>query len=362
MSTSTPIDRKARATKSLAGIEFCRFLCSLAIILFHHNGYFSSRDPHVAAQEFAKISTPQSELFYSLFSQGHFAVQVFWVISGYIFFWKYGHDIHRRSVSFRKFFVFRMSRLYPLHILTLSATALLQYVYWRNHHEFFNIKTNDVVSFIQQLFMASKWLPSQPESFNEPIWSVSAEIPVYFLFYLLVRMFAPGIWLCLAVMAVTFPFHNAVVTCALFFFAGGLIQCGLERLDPRHRGFAFVGAVAVVAEIAVSSAAGLDINTASVLLLAVAVVTAFILLEGVSGRDLSRLLPLGDLTYASYLIHFPLTLALVLSVNAMGVDGSVFLSPLGLAAFLVLTYGLSWVSFHGYECPMQSALRRRWLH
>lgn len=38
---------------------------------------------------------------------------------GFVFFWLYAHPIRQRSVSTRRFFWLRLSRLYPLHLATL---------------------------------------------------------------------------------------------------------------------------------------------------------------------------------------------------------------------------------------------------
>jgi peptidoglycan/LPS O-acetylase OafA/YrhL len=70
---------------------------------------------------------------------------------------------------------------------------------------------------------------------------------------------------------------------------------------------------------------------------------------------------LGGLSYASYLLHFPLQLALVSLADAFSLERSIFYSPLVMAAFFVLLAGLSLASHQWFEMPAQRYLRRRLL-
>jgi peptidoglycan/LPS O-acetylase OafA/YrhL len=56
---------------------------------------------------------------FTTYEAGECGVWIFWCISGFIFSWKYRDTISGRSVGGRTFFVFRLSRLYPLHLVTL---------------------------------------------------------------------------------------------------------------------------------------------------------------------------------------------------------------------------------------------------
>jgi peptidoglycan/LPS O-acetylase OafA/YrhL len=75
------------------------------------------------------------------------------------------------------------------------------------------------------------------------------------------------------------------------------------------------------------------------------------------GARFERVSKLGDLTYASYLLHFPIQLAFVLILDRLGVSRDVFFSPLARIVFMGITFGLSWVVFHGFEMPVQKRIR-----
>jgi peptidoglycan/LPS O-acetylase OafA/YrhL len=67
----------------------------------------------------------------------------------------------------------------------------------------------------------------------------------------------------------------------------------------------------------------------------------------------------GDLSYSSYLLHFPLQLVLALCFAGMGWSMAFFTTPLSLVVFYGLLLPLSLQCFHRFERPTQRWLRRR---
>jgi peptidoglycan/LPS O-acetylase OafA/YrhL len=66
----------------------------------------------------------------------------------------------------------------------------------------------------------------------------------------------------------------------------------------------------------------------------------------------------GDLTYASYMLHFPLQLAVVLTFETLGFPlASVFARPGFFLAYIALVFGVAFAVFRWFERPAQNALR-----
>jgi peptidoglycan/LPS O-acetylase OafA/YrhL len=75
------------------------------------------------------------------------------------------------------------------------------------------------------------------------------------------------------------------------------------------------------------------------------------------GHPFRRLAFLGNATYASYQLHFPLQLLVVIVMDAVGVDRNVFYSPFVFIAFMLLVFGLSLVVHRQFEMPAQDLIR-----
>jgi peptidoglycan/LPS O-acetylase OafA/YrhL len=343
--------------KAFTGIEIGRFLCALAVILWHYQQFFQ---PGLESGSSDLPSDIVKYPFYSVLSffylNGHHAVVIFWMLSGFIFFWKYGESVHERKVSVYRFFILRLSRLYPLHLVTLILVAILQILYLSSHRDYFIYNHNDAPHFLLQLVFASNWLGSQPFTFNGSVWSVSVEVVAYAFFFLLVRFFRPGLVLCLVVAVVFKALDHfqpqSLFVCIEYFFVGGAVVRLIEKLSKTQSRIAFWLCAAGIVAIGATR-----LGSGTVIIFAFCCLTAFALLNEAVGLRFERISKLGDLTYASYLIHFPIQLLAVLVLDWIGVSRNIFFSPFALIAFILATFGLSWVVFHGFEMPAQKRIR-----
>jgi len=363
--------------KSYLGLEFLRFSCAVAVVFWHYQHFFIVTGDTVGAG-FDRNSQPLYGLFGFFFNYGHMSVSVFWEISGFIFFWKYHDAIRDGAVSAGRFFVLRFSRLYPLHLVTLVLMAGLQWVYAGDHGgAAFIYGHNDPKHFLLGLAFASGWGFEDGLSFNGPIWSVSAEIVVYALFFVLSAMIRGTLVARLAIVAGTVAVWllnsrlngaggaQVLLTCAVYFFTGGVVHA-LVRLLPRHW-------LQWSAPAALISAAGIvvigfrpELRQQSPVL-AIAFTTT--LLFGFVGLDLwsrpARLLrgvaPLADTTYSSYLVHSAIQTTMVIVTDRLGWDRGIYDRPLALVLFVGAVFGVGWLVFHRFERPAQAWIRGRML-
>lgn len=352
--------------KKFVGLELCRFFCAVAIVLWHYQHFFVKGIWDNSITTADRVHFPLYPILRIFYDNGYLSVQIFWVISGFIFFWKYSDLIYERSVGPGSFFVWRFSRLYPLHFVTLIAVAVLQYLYISTHGTSFIYSHNDMVHFFMQLALASNWVGRQPFTFNGPTWSISAEVIAYACFFGVVYFVRPGILKCafavLATKILLFQIGDPVITCMQFFFAGGLVQQILTRLDEKYQRVAFFSSLSVVVAIVAAPAfSKISITATYFLLFSMSIVSVSSLLGHVIRIDFSKLTFLGDLTYSSYLLHFPLQVAAVLLVDTFGGKRTLFLHPLSLLSFLLATFGLAWMVHRHFEMRAQNAIRALWL-
>ena len=140
--------------------------------------------------------------------------------------------------------------------------------------------------------------------------------------------------------------------CIEYFFVGGAVVRLTEKLNRTQSRIAFWLCAAGIVAIGATR-----LGSGTVIIFAFCCLTAFALLNEAFGSRFDRISKVGDLTYASYLLHFPIQLLVVLVLDWIGVSRNVFFSPFALIAFLVVTFGLSWVVFHGFEMPAQKRIR-----
>jgi len=345
----------------LAGIEILRFVCAFGVLVWHYQHFFfrGAWNPDLGAA--LRPTLPLYSALFIFYDNGSLAVPFFWVISGFIFYWHYSASVRSGTVKFSDFLIRRFSRLYPLHFVTLIFAALGQFAYYESHRETFIYSWNKPIWFASQLLFASNWFTRQPLTFNGPIWSVSIEILIYLLFFAIARAFGPRALVAVSVAAafsICFNFLHSFINpgvfeCGMYFFAGGLAQ----RLSA-HPGALQIAACAAISVLTVLILGRYDLNAAYLLLLAMSVVIVMTKLgETVLRVPFQHLAFLGNATYSSYLLHFPLQLLIVIFVDAVGWQRNIFYSPIAFIAFLAGVVGLSLVVHRYFEMPAQSFIR-----
>lgn len=358
--------------KQYLGIETLRFLCAVAVVVWHYQHFYMGVGETFVVP-FTREMQPLHGLLKPFYGWGYMSVSIFWMISGFIFFWKYHEAIASGAVGGFKFFVLRFSRLYPLHFVTLVAAAGLQIAFAAGHGgEPLVYPHQDLKHFVLNLFFASSWGVEDGLSFNGPIWSVSVEVLVYALFFVVSAWMRTDLWrrvglvgVAVALWAINdrwgFTGARLVLSCAIYFFTGGVLHAVMRRVSTR--------VLRLVAPVALAGAVVMgmtlfrnDVNTSRIVVLgfSTALVVGFIGLDGwpVTARLFERIAPAADMTYSSYLVHFPIQIAMVIVTDRLGYGRTLYNEPWMLAIFLGLVFSSAWWVHHGFERPAQSLIRR----
>ena len=342
----------------LLGLEALRFLAAFAVLIWHYQHFAYVADNPVGL---LWNQLPFFGLLQPLYQAGRYGVWVFWCISGFIFFWKYRDAISDRSMPGRTFLVYRFSRLYPLHIVTFLIVALLQPIYFRWHGYFFVYQANDLRHFLLQIFMASDWVDQGGNSFNGPIWSISVEVLVYIAFFLMLRFVTRSPWLNLVVIAVCLNVNSQVAACLAFFYAGGLAAIARQSLTSMRLTVAIERAAWCVVIVVPASIWMFGLQSRMldwILLLSYTPILLFCLTCKIAlPASAAKLVEAaGNMTYSSYLLHFPIQLLIALGFAMSGnpipyYDGWFF------AAFVTVTLLASYLTYRYFEAPAQALLR-----
>lgn len=125
---------------------------------------------------------PQSKYFSNVYTaflkEGYIGVTFFFILSGFILSFSYAKKMD--EISFKSFMIARVSRIYPLHLLTFFlALPLALLAGWKG-----------MEGVVPNLLLIQSFIPNESVYFsvNSPSWSISNEMFFYLLFPFLIKM------------------------------------------------------------------------------------------------------------------------------------------------------------------------------
>ena len=344
-------------------LDLCRFMAALAVMIYHFRHFYFSGTQ--APELFPTGQEPGFVLFELLYRHGNQAVPFFWVLSGFVFAHVYGG----KTVSMGMFWGRRFARLYPLHFLTLVLVAALQALNLSRQGTYDIFALNDAYHFILNVFMASSWGLQEGLSFNAPIWSVSAEVLVYFLFWVSLPLLNKYRWLGpLGMLGVTLV-GTAVFPglwapwCGAYFFLGMLVFEGLKQGQGKEKILSgiFVTMCGVGVWMLSIAAPEEFIRRYLLMLTFPGLIGLIAMLDQFRvQRERSVFKGLGAITYAMYLLHFPVQLILLVFIDEGVFMGLSIASMPFLLTYIGLVLAVAIFCHRAFEKPMNSILRRRW--
>jgi peptidoglycan/LPS O-acetylase OafA/YrhL len=347
-------------------LDVARGIASMAVVLWHYQHFYYVDDR--LGPTFDRDAQPFFFLLKPLYLYGSHAVDLFFVLSGFVFFSQYLESIGSRQIGPWRFFVLRFSRLYPLNFVTLLLVAGLQLVSQSINGKSIVYSCNDVPHFILNLFFMSNW---GCFSFNGPVWSVSLEVLLYISFFIFALIVPSSSWARLvpAVVAgavgvlLTRSSHATVATLGIAivcFYAGGIVFLTLKLfLAAGWRPLNLAsGSVAVLAAGAAGNYATTQYSEIfSGLIEFPALVMALAAVQYRSCYLGRQIRILGDITYSTYLTHFPIQLALLLAAK-VGLISIDYNATSAFIMFFVLLIAISIPTYYFFEMKAQNYLRK----
>ncbi|SFW12221.1 Peptidoglycan/LPS O-acetylase OafA/YrhL, contains acyltransferase and SGNH-hydrolase domains [Chitinophaga sancti] len=379
-------------------LDAIRGFAALIVVLCHWQ-FFFYKDYTVQTAPLEDFHLPLYSLFSILYHHAFYAVDLFFLLSGFIFFWFYAEKIAKGTINFNYFITYRFTRLYPVHVLSLLAIIPLQMWMVKQSGHTFIIQNNDYWHFLLNLLVIHSWgFEKTPalNGFNGPSWSVSVELLLYLLFFLLAwrRQYDKKGLLILIVIAgaVIQAFYPMIGQGIYSFFLGALVYhiyswlCTKKDVRKLTRNVAITAALLwcyILLEYYFSFSRQLffsfthkalpawtDDNNEKIFYLATntffrtivspVTVLALAMAETIkSGIRAKWTQVLGNASYCLYLIHFPLMVASAVLVNALGLPQTIFQSPLTLLIFYIVLITLSILGHYYFELPVQQTLRQK---
>jgi len=291
--STVPSDKHLQSLTALRGVA------ALAVVMRHFT--------------FSIFGAADGPGFYLIPLRGYLAVDLFFILSGFVLAHVYGEEFaaHVETGRFGRFLWARIARIYPLHLL-----ALLMLVGSYGHSPAYS----QSALFANLLLLQGPWLSYA--TWNDPSWSISAEWHAYILFpFLCTYIWRRGIgarvalgavcWIALALMTASQdgdfqPITHGAISLArsLPEFLIGMLIYRLYRSGwwvRRWRSdWSFMALAALIVALTPLWPTDLAIVTLLPLLLLATVSNQGFIHRVLNGR---ALVALGNMSYALYMVH-----------------------------------------------------------
>lgn len=359
--------------KEILPLTSLRGIAAVAVVLFHIN----------------QVSPSMSPLAQNVIGRGYLWVDFFFVLSGFLLASRHGAEFCRgfELRRYGSFLVRRLARIYPLYIL-VSLISLPFFFFSTDLVSIADIPagvpgSGEALWLLANTLMVQSW--GGASSLIGPAWSISAEWASYLLFpilaagllssHRLAALICGGLAIALlSLVAAHDPAGKLnvyeggvfpVMRCIAGFSLGLLssraaVSLRLKRWTAGD--FVFIAALAVMAALFAVGTVDVVVALAFPVLVICAANN-----RGVIGRSLSwrPLVLLGALSYALYLIHYPLLHLMMSAAEQASVELSDFNTGLWLAAQIaILLAGAALLHFfverpaRRFVCDLPRRLRR----
>ncbi len=162
----------------LASLEGLRGLAALLIVLYHQR--------HAVATVLDQLLPGSLRLALPVIENSRMAVDLFFMLSGFILAYVYlGARAPVDGPAWRRYLLYRLARIYPLHLFMLALWVLwsLLAVTLVHPEQSFAGRTGGAPAVLERLFLVHMWWHGQtPLVMNVPDWSISIEWAFYLVF------------------------------------------------------------------------------------------------------------------------------------------------------------------------------------
>lgn len=345
--------------KNFVGIELLRFFSSLSILIYHWGTSFQIMG--------MKENFHFNNFLQLIYKNGHYAVFVFFVISGVVFSKVYLTSKNKENLF--NFSVKRFARLYPLHLLTLFLILFIQLFFYKIFGHFELYKDNNLFNFILNFFLILGWKLDLGRSFNSPVWTVGQELVIYYLFFMFINSIKKNSFKTVFIVYLFFLlldrskfsnylfehssiYLNNFVELVRYFFSGILIFY-LNLNVKNNKTIALI----IIFSLIVSFVGSFKVHIFSF-----GIVLFFVFLDRIItySKLKNTFIFLGNLTYSIYLLH-TFTFLLFLFLLKFFDKIHLFYSQLTFVFYIVFTLALSMLSFNFFENKFNKIIRLKFL-
>ena len=347
-------------------IELLRFISAFAVLMAHYMHFFepfnklSNLNIFTGYLQLNSDHLPFHSFLENFYKFGHMGVFFFWQLSGFVLAHAYINDL-RYKIRFKEFFINRFARLYPLHFITLIILIVLQLILFKKFGDYqitdnnFYDGENNIKNLIYHILFISGWSTESKITFNFPIWSVSIEIIIYFLFFFLLKpLYKYKLIFTIFVLALFIYLDKSgynlfFADCGRYFFSGTLIYFLCEKIKNKNN-ILILSFILMILTLIGNFKYNLFFSS---------IIFFAVFLEYIDNSKFKNSFSIaGNLTYSSYLLHVPLQLTFILLFGLFEMNFEIFTTNLFFIIYLCLIFLISYCSYKYIENPLRVRIKK----
>lgn len=285
-------------------VDAMKGISAVGIVIYHYT-------------HFGTFEYPFYNILRLVYTYGYFLVDLFFILSGFLFFKSYAHKISAKELSFRTFMMRRYIRLFPLFLLTTGIVAVEQWILLY-HAGYTFMHGADLYSLVLNILGLQHVGLADAVAFNGPAWQISILLVCYGAYFFICKynFSGGGIFLiCLALYRCNFQvpmLNQQVFRGMLGFTMGWLCYAVWQKVNRIYiRNITAAEIVFTVVLWVVFRHRQIDIFGDKILYFILVFWPAFFLFC-MTSRIISALFSnslfmlLGKISYSLYLWHFPI--------------------------------------------------------
>lgn len=359
-----------RSPGRILELDALRGIAALGVVFWHYGAHFDAHPLHT--------------LLFPFYNAGFLLVDFFFVLSGYVIARAYWRPARQWNV-FRNIWA-RVARLYPLHLLTLLATLGLLAALPPGSDPDFLQPANNLKHLALNLVLLNQVGLQSGWSYNIPAWSISTEFVTNVVFLVAIALPTRMRWVggLLAIAGagvlvatsghpyiqgqVAFGYLDVNLARCFIGFGAGVVICvsvhrlGMEQRLQRLPGLSNVfGLASIFGLLGIMVASGRHPPPVHYLV-SIGFAMGCVMFVPFSPL-LRRLLVqkpltfLGDISYSTYLVHYPLQMALY-ALSLAVFPWINYASPVVLLLYVASVVGVAALTHRLVELPCQGWLLR----
>ena len=338
-------------------LDVARGLAALSVVIFHYRiFYFKDNATFIISNQ------PFSSFLYPIYDDGWIGVQFFFLLSGFVFFKFYLEKIKEKKISFYNFFILRFSRLYPLHFFTLIIVLLFYYL--NEKYNFHNLIIVDFKHFVLNLFLIHEWgFKSIHGTLNHPSWSISVEILMYLIFFVIAlktNIFLSS-FLILILSSILYFESKYIGYGGYCFFVGGLSCLIIQKIKIIIKTKMIILSIFIFLFSSFLQIFYLNSIIVKIILLTIifpSIINLLSLINESYPKLGSKFSFLGDISYSMYLIHYPIILLFCFIFDLFEFSVNLNFNYIFLF-YIFLTMFFSLAVYRYLEIPLRTTIRHK---